>query len=176
MDKDFLREGSENEGDEVGLKEGEVKIGGDRGCGRGGKSTKEFRDGGACSLLFCGDGECEGSEWSGVMSGGESTGAEGDSCDEKVFAARSMESQGEDRSCIGSSREDCDKVRGLEDKEGTGKGVLECDNIKSSIVSRKESEMTSEGERDPEWVPGTRCTCLEGTTRMEPFRETSEPK
>ena len=31
MENDFLRVGSENEGDEVGLREGEVRVGGDQG-------------------------------------------------------------------------------------------------------------------------------------------------
>ena len=59
MDKDFLSVGSENEGDEVVLREREVWVGGDRGCGRGGKSTNEASDGSACSLMDCGEGECK---------------------------------------------------------------------------------------------------------------------
>ena len=68
MDKDFLSEGSENEGNEVGLREGEVRVGGDRGCGRGGKSTNEASDGSACSLMDCREGACkERGEWIGVI-------------------------------------------------------------------------------------------------------------
>ena len=58
MDKDFLSVGSENEGDEVGLREGEVWVGGDRGCGRGKKSTNESSDGCAYSLMACGEYLC----------------------------------------------------------------------------------------------------------------------
>ena len=92
IDEDFFSEGSENEGDEVGLWEGVVRFGGDHGGGRGGKSTNEDREGGA-SILFCGGGEGGVCEWSNVICGGETTEAIG------VCAARS---EGGDWSCSNS--------------------------------------------------------------------------
>ena len=67
MDKAFLRVGSEKEGDEVGLQEDGVKVGGVLGCESGGKSTREVNDGRACALMWCEEGKGSViSVWSGA--------------------------------------------------------------------------------------------------------------
>ena len=102
IDKDFFSEGSENEGDVVGLWDGEIRFGAVRGSGRGGKSTSEDSDGGARTLWFCDDGDYEECGWSGVLSGGESTGA----------TARGKESHGRGRSCNELSDDHLESKRG----------------------------------------------------------------
>ena len=48
IDKYFFSEGSEKEGEDVGIWGGQVGLCVDRGGGRGGKSSIEDRVGGAC--------------------------------------------------------------------------------------------------------------------------------
>ena len=80
MDKDFLSEGSEKEGDVVGLREGEERVRGDQGRVSGGKSSNEASNGSVCSLMDCGEGFCkEKGERIGLGCGGKSSGTEGDS-------------------------------------------------------------------------------------------------